>query len=422
MLAVVFIVVIITTSYALASFMRSRRRRPVALPAPEGLFFVFMVPCLNEDLVIEASLDRLLDLPSNDVAVLVVDDGSDDRTAELVKARARRDDRVWLVQRSQPEARQGKGRALNFGFRHLRESGVLDGLEPDNVVVVVMDADGRLSRNALYEVSPYFADPKTAAVQIGVRMYNREVSLIARLQDIEFVTFTHIFQRARQRTGSIGLGGNGQFNRLTALASLGDEPWTDCLTEDLDLGVRFLLGGWTNHFCPTADVSQQAVTTVRRLLRQRSRWFQGHLQCWRFLPTLLKARRMPGGQANELAYHLSSPVLVLAMSPPILAFVGVLFYLLGTDPALVGRGLVAHQGLGLAFAYLLGFGLAPFYAFVYWLAEDSVGLGQAFAYAHLYNLYGYLWFPAGWTAVSRVVRGRRTWWKTVRTVDAGVSV
>jgi cellulose synthase/poly-beta-1,6-N-acetylglucosamine synthase-like glycosyltransferase len=370
--------------------------------------------------VIEASLDRLLDLPSDNVAVLVVDDGSDDRTAEIVESRTRRSDRVWLVRRALPDARQGKGSALNFGFRHLRESGVLDGRNPDDVIVVVMDADGRVSRNALYEVAPYFADPKTAAVQIGVRMYNRGVSLIARMQDIEFVTFTHIFQRARQRTGSIGLGGNGQFNRLTALASLGDEPWTDCLTEDLDLGIRFLLGGWTNHFCPTADVNQQAVTTVRRLLRQRSRWFQGHLQCWRFLPTLLRDRKMAGGQANELAYHLSSPVLVLAMTPPILAFVGVLLTLLVTDPAVVGRGLVSHQGAGLGFAYLLGFGLAPFYAFVYWLAEDSVGLPRAFGYAHLYNLYGYLWFPAGWTAVGRVLRGRRTWWKTARTADANI--
>jgi cellulose synthase/poly-beta-1,6-N-acetylglucosamine synthase-like glycosyltransferase len=414
-LAVVFIVVVLTTSYALAAFLRSRRRRAQILPAPDGLFFVFLIPCLNEELVIDASLDRLLALPSDNVAVLVIDDGSDDRTADLVADRE--SDRVWLVRRSLPEARQGKGRALNFGFRHLRESGLLAGRNPDDVIVVVMDADGRLSKNALFEVGPYFADPRSAAVQIGVRMYNREASLIARMQDVEFVTFTHIFQRARERTGSIGLGGNGQFNRLNALAELGDEPWTDCLTEDLDLGVRFLLGGWTNHFCPTADVSQQAVTTVRRLLRQRSRWFQGHLQCWRFLPTILRSKKMSGGQANELAYHLSSPVLVLAMTPPMLAFIGALGVLLATDPSLVGRGLVARQGLGLAVAYVLGFGLAPFYAFVYWLAEDSVGLVRAFAYAHAYSLYGYLWFPAGWTAVGRVLRRRRTWWKTARTAD-----
>ncbi|MBV8981224.1 MAG: glycosyltransferase family 2 protein [Acidimicrobiia bacterium] len=419
MLVVVFIVVVVTTSYAVAAFLRSRRPRPEPLPAPDRLFFVFVVPCLNEELVIEASLDRLLGLPSDNVAVLVVDDGSDDRTAALVEAR--RSDRVWLVRRFLPEARKGKGAALNYAFRYLRESGVLDGRRPEDVIVVVMDADGRIGQNALVEVAPYFADPKSAAVQIGVRMYNREVSLIARMQDLEFVTFTHIFQRARQRTGSIGLGGNGQFNRLTALADLGDEPWTDCLTEDLDLGVRFLLNGWVNHFCPTADVSQQAVTSVRRLLRQRARWFQGHLQCWRFLPTLLRPRRMGRAQANELAYHLSSPVLVLGMTPPVVAFLGVFAALLVTNPGAAGHSLIAHEGLGLAIAYVLGFGLASLYAFVYWLSEDSVGLGRAFAYAHLYCLYGYLWFPAGWTAVTRVLRRRQSWWKTARTADANVA-
>jgi hypothetical protein len=105
----------------------------------------------------------------------------------------------------------------------------------------------------------------------------------------------------------------------------------------------------------------------------------------------------------------------------VVAFLGVFLALLVTNPAAVGRGLIAHQGLGLAIAYLLGFGLASLYAFVYWLAEDSVGLGRAFVYAHLYSLYGYLWFPAGWTAVGRVVRRRRTWWKTARTADANVS-
>ena len=98
MLAVVFVVVVITTSYALAAFLRSRRPRAQGLPAPEGLFFVFLIPCLNEELVIDASLDRLLALPPDKVAVLVIDDGSDDRTAAVVAARE--SDRVWLVRRS----------------------------------------------------------------------------------------------------------------------------------------------------------------------------------------------------------------------------------------------------------------------------------------------------------------------------------
>ena len=31
-------------------------------------------------------------------------------------------------------------------------------------------------------------------------------------------------------------------------------------------------------------LAQQAVTSPRRLVRQRSRWFQGHLQCMKLIP------------------------------------------------------------------------------------------------------------------------------------------
>src|SRR4029077_14014965 len=107
-------------------------------------------------------------------------------------------DRVWLLRRQLPDAQQGKGEALNAAFRHLRHERELP--VPENqVIVCVVDADGRLADNALVEVAPYFRDPAAGAVQIGVRMYNAPVGLLPRLQDFEFVTFTEIFQRARQQ-------------------------------------------------------------------------------------------------------------------------------------------------------------------------------------------------------------------------------
>src|SRR5581483_7967945 len=185
---------------------------------------------------------------------------SEDTTGAIVRASA--DARVRLLRREPPDARQGKGRALNAAYRYLLGSDLLHGRRVEDVVVAVMDADGRLATNALTEVAPYFRDPKIGAVQIGVRMYNASSKLLTRMQDLEFITYTEIFQRARQRLGSVGLGGNGQFTRLAALQSLGDEPWSDCLTEDLDLGLRLLLHGWRNTYCPTVAVEQQAVTEV----------------------------------------------------------------------------------------------------------------------------------------------------------------
>ena len=234
----------------------SRKRLPQPLPPPEDLLFVFMVPCLNEEEVIGRTVNRLMSLSFPQKAILVIDDGSEDRTAEIVREAGQHDPMVWCLSRQLPNARKGKGAALNNAFKYLLESDLLDGRRLDDVIVAVVDADGRPDANTLLEVAPFFRDPKVGACQIGVRMYNASENFLARMQDIEFVVFTEMFQKARNRMGSAGLGGNGQFTRLTALMSMGDEPWTDYLTEDLDLGIRMMVAGWYNTFCPTAFVHE----------------------------------------------------------------------------------------------------------------------------------------------------------------------
>jgi len=95
----------------------------------------------------------------------------------------------------------------------------------------------------------------------------------------EFIGFSFLVQAARDRIGSVGLGGNGQFNRLSALRSLGRPPWTDCLTEDLDIGLALVGQGWRIRFWRGAFVAQQGLRSPRLLLRQRTRWVQGNYQC-----------------------------------------------------------------------------------------------------------------------------------------------
>lgn len=404
------IVVLCSFVYLLSLFSLSRRRRPDALPGSDGLFFVFMIPCLNEEKVIGPTLESLLALPGDDYAIVVVDDGSDDRTGEI--ARGHDPQRVHLLRREAPNARLGKGDALNAGFRYLRRSTLVESRRPEDVVVAIFDADGRIDQEALSSVAGYFRDPRAGAVQIAVEMRNAGTNLLARLQDMEFVVFTEVFQRARQRLGSVGLGGNGQFVRLAALESLGEAPWTDCLTEDLDLGVRILLNGWSNNYCPTACVSQQAVTTVRRWLRQRSRWFQGHLQCWRLVPRILRSS-LSARASSDIVWYLLLPVAVLLVpivSLPVI--VGVLI-LLVVSPGVALDILFAHNGMLLVLLYLFSFGPAYVYGFVYWM-RGRASLPRSILLAHGFELYSHLWLISGWTAVLRVARRKRGWDKTAR--------
>ena len=354
-------------------------------------------------------------MPGGNFVVLVIDDGSDDRTAEVVGSAA--GDQVWLLSRKPPEARQGKGEALNAAIRFLTGSGRLAGRDPDQVIVVVVDADGRLDPHAVTAVSPYFADRMVGAVQIGVRINNRDASRLARMQDMEFVIYTEVFQRGRRHLGSVGLGGNGQFMRLSALLSLGGSPWTRSLTDDLDLGVRLLAAGWRNEYCSAAAVHQQGVVELRRLIRQRSRWFQGHLQSWTLIPLVL--RSTPRRARSDLLYHLSSPAILLIAS-----FLSASFLLsLANCAVLLAQGRNPF-GWWIATTYALTFGPALAYGLVYWSRErrNGVPLIRVAGLAHLYVCYGMIWYASGWWAVVRTLRGRTGWAKTDRVAEAPVAL
>jgi len=254
------------------------------------------------------------------------------------------------------------------------------------------------------------------AVQIGVEMRNAGSNLLARLQDMEFTVFTEIFQRARQLIGSVGLGGNGQFVRLAALDELGTTPWSKCLTEDLDLGIRLLLAGWRNSYCPVVCVDQQAVTEIRRWLRQRARWFQGHMQCWRLIPAILGSS-LRARPASDIVWYLMLPVAVLLIPIATLPITIVIVFELVVSPGQTLALLTTNHGLLLALAYLLCFGPAYPYAFVYWL-RGRVSLPRAIVLAHAFEVYSHLWLISGWMALFRVLRRKRGWEKTARVLEA----
>jgi len=401
--------IVMAACYNTSLFLLSRRRIRRSRTDRRERFYVFLLACLNEEKVLSESLERITSLPSRNFMALVIDDGSDDRTSEI--ALAADPALVRLHRRNPPDARKGKGAALNDGVRYLRESGVLAGHAPEDVVLCVVDADGRLDPHIVQSVDPFFDDPGTGAVQVCVRMYNRHLGLLARMQDMEFVVYGDVFQSARRFIGSVGMGGNGQFMRLAALNTLdGDGPWSDSLTEDLDLGVRLIAKGWTNMHCTTAAVSQQAVLSLRRLIRQRSRWFQGHLQSAGLVPLIL--RDVPTRAALDMLYHLSSPVLILLTSLLPLSF---LVALGATTVASFQVGHPLVSPMWLLGPYLLSFTTAYAYGYVYAKRERDLGLVRSVLIAHVFVFYGYIWFAAGWWGFWRMLTGQRGWLKTART-------
>lgn len=408
------IISIFVILYYWGIFLLSRRPAPAVGPADPGMKYVIVIPCLNEELVLARTLDHLMSLSEPQPLIMVVNDDSDDHTRDIALSYPR--DRVLLVDHPHEVARQGKGRVLNYAFKYLMKSDLVREVGPHKVVMGVLDADGRAEPQIIEAIAPYFADIKAAAVQVGVRISNADTNVLTKWQNFEFLTFARISQKAREHLGSVGLGGNGQFVRLSALKSLGDNPWTDCLTEDLDLGLRLMLAGWANHYSPDTFVSQQGVPKMKPLIRQRTRWFQGHLSCWRHIPGLFASTRIGTTARADTIYYLLAPSLVFFFMPASITFILGTVYLIvaGASSLLVSP---LHYLPAVVLWYLFSFGALPAVVWTFYREEKEIGAWRAFLWAHVFSFFYVIWFMAGCIAIWRLARGEGSWAKTARTKE-----
>jgi cellulose synthase/poly-beta-1,6-N-acetylglucosamine synthase-like glycosyltransferase len=383
-------------------------------PVRDGLYF--LVPCLNEELVIGETVSRLL--TEAGCTVIVIDDGSTDATAERAWSAAAacgQEARLVVCCRSGAESRNGKGAALNAAFPLIARDVAARGLDPEEVIVAVMDADGRLSAGAVNAALILFDDAEVGGVQLIVRIRDRR-KLIAQFQDIEFWLISALSQFARSMSGTVSLGGNGQFTRLVALQQLDGDPWSQSLTEDLDLGLRLIARGWRVTTTPYAYVDQQGVDTYRRLLRQRTRWYQGHMASMRRLPGLWRSNNVSEVAILEVTSYLLVPWLVVL--PWSILQQWILYELLvGSGHGIFATGL---HGLpwqvtyGLLW-YVLSFAPNLLIGFIYARRTRAVTLRRALVLGHLMIAWNYIGYVAVWRAVSRMLRGRTNWDKTLRT-------
>ncbi|WP_423462295.1 glycosyltransferase [Promicromonospora sp. MS192] len=382
----------------------------------DGWNVYFLVPCLDEAEVVHRTVTGLVINPGT--TTVVVDDGSDDATGAIALAAgaagARGSD-VHVVRREPPHARQGKGAALNAGIARIRELVTGRGQDPASVVVCVMDADGRLSPRALDHVLPLFERPRVGGVQLQVRIRNR-TSFLTRFQDFEFWGVASVTQVGRAATGTVSLGGNAQFTRLTALDQAGERPWSDSLTEDLDLAITLALHGWELTTTPSASVDQQGVETVPRLLQQRTRWYQGHLMAIRRLPAIWGSARLSHAAALELSFYCLSPWLLTL--PWSVLFHYCLLTVLLDGSALLGRASTPGTAVAVVLAwYLLAFAPAVFSGWLYWRRDRRVGIWQGLLMGNYLVLTNYLSYACAWKALARVLRGETAWVKTARHGD-----
>jgi peptidoglycan/xylan/chitin deacetylase (PgdA/CDA1 family)/spore germination protein YaaH/GT2 family glycosyltransferase len=222
-----------------------------------SLSMTVVIPAHNEERVISKTLSAVNQLRRQPLEVIVVDDGSTDRTAEI----ARYFGVTVLSQR-----RAGKATALNAAISRARGD-----------IVVILDADTVLRPDFADVVLAHFADPGVGAVAGNVKVGNRQ-RLLGRLQAIEYISSLNLDRRAQAALNVVSVvpGAAGAF-RHAALIDVGGYP-PDTLVEDMDLTVTLLRAGWRIPYEPAAVAFTEAPQHTRDVIRQRRRWSYGTLQ------------------------------------------------------------------------------------------------------------------------------------------------
>ena len=285
----------------LALLQARRESRTVFPPIVPTARVTVLIPAFNEERVIERAVRRVLESRRVQVTVIVIDDGSRDRTSEVVQAAFGDDPRVRLL----TLANGGKARALNQALALV-----------ESEVVIALDADTQFEPQTIARLARWFADPRLGAVAGNAKVGNR-VNLVTRWQALEYITAQNLERRALARLDAITVvpGAVGAW-RIAALREVGGYP-VDTLAEDQDLTIAIQRAGWEVHYDQYAVAWTEAPENFRGLAKQRFRWAFGTLQCLWKHGGLVRAGRPRGLAFVGLPQALLFQIVMAAISPVI---------------------------------------------------------------------------------------------------------
>lgn len=245
----------------------ARRSAPLPSAPPSGVAWppvALIVPAFNEERVLDGAVASALGGDYPDLRVVIVDDGSTDRTLEIARGWAEREPSIHAVAQ-RPNG--GKAAALNAGIAATAAE-----------IVVTVDADTVLEVDAVRRlVAPLLHDARIGAVAGNVKVGNRR-GLVTIFQSIEYITGLNLNRRAQHRLRCVTTvpGAAGAWRRR-ALVDVGGVPG-DTRVEDTDLTIAIQRAGWRVVYQPDAVAYTEAPSSWSGLTAQRTRWIWGFIQ------------------------------------------------------------------------------------------------------------------------------------------------
>jgi cellulose synthase/poly-beta-1,6-N-acetylglucosamine synthase-like glycosyltransferase/peptidoglycan/xylan/chitin deacetylase (PgdA/CDA1 family) len=355
----------------------SRRRPEVLLPV------TVVVPAYNEAANIAATVQSLADSDYPYVEIIVVDDGSTDRTFDIVQRM--RLPGVHVIR----QENAGKPAALNTGLEAAR-----------GALVVLVDGDTVFEPDTLYNLVQGFADPSVGAIAGNTKVANRK-GFLGRWQHLEYVIGFNLDRRFFDVAGCMPTipGAIGAF-RMEVLQDVRGVS-ADTLAEDTDLTLAVLRAGWRVTYEEHARAWTEAPSTLRQLWRQRYRWCYGTMQAmWKHRHAAVEGNRVRRGLLYLSIFQIILPLCAPAVD--VFALYGLVF-LPWYQMALAWVGLLALQTFTAAIALKL----------------DHEPLGPLWTIAFQQVVYRQLMYlVVVQSAVTALIGNRLRWQRISRTGSA----
>lgn len=227
---------------------------PQSLPA-----VAVLVPARNEESNLPSLFQALtrLEYPAELVSFTLVNDGSSDRTAQLLTAWAATPQNVRVAHIETG----GKSAALAAAMAQA----------PASDLIVTFDADCVPSPDALRNLAAAFADPRVGAAGGLCRPSNPLVSIVSRYSSLEFWVHHFVNLSGKDRWGMDPVPSACiAAYRRDALVHVGG--FLPGVADDVSTTLRILAAGYKSRYIVNAVVESSTVTTISQLIAQRRRW------------------------------------------------------------------------------------------------------------------------------------------------------
>lgn len=229
--------------------------------------FSILIPMKNEERVAERSLNASLklDYPLQKREIIVVEDGSNDKTAEICRKYAdKHPNQIRILHKSGSD---GKPSALNYAVKHTKGE-----------IIAIFDADNIPEKDALIKAASYFEDPSTAAVQGTTCAINADENLLTKFLSYEEAAWLRTYIQGKDVLNLfVPLTGSCQFLRRNVLEKVGG--WDEkALSEDVEMAAKLTEKGHRIRYASDIRSWQEAPANVVQFIKQRTRWFRGYME------------------------------------------------------------------------------------------------------------------------------------------------